>query len=188
MEVTKASLRREFRVARLGFAQSSGDKVRSRLEANITRLIRDLSQEGAEAGLYRPLDEEAHFELEPVEHYFYPRVEREEIEFYRPRSGKFIRNRFGIDEPDPASAEKIKDGKPHIIFTPAVAVDSEGGRLGMGQGFYDRYFDRHPEVIRVGVVFQVQVSKTPLPREKWDQPLDWIVTEEMILETSIRSS
>lgn len=188
MEETKASLRRDYREARLEFARSSGAKVRSSIESNMIRLIRDLSEDGAEAGLYRPLKEEAQFNLEPAHQYFFPRIEGEEMEFYRPRSAKFVRGKLGVEEPDPASSDRLESGAKHIIFTPAVAVDALGGRLGMGRGFYDRYFERHPEVIRVGVVFQIQVSKAPLPREEWDQALDWIVTEQMILETSTRSA
>lgn len=188
MEETKASLRREYREARTGFARKSGAEVRLALETNMIRLIRDLAEEGSEVGIYRPLNEEAQFDLEPAQRFYYPRIEGDEIEFYRPRGGKFVPGKLGIEEPDPSASDKLVAGKPHIIFTPAVAVDSLGGRLGMGKGYYDRYFKRHPEVIRVGVVFQIQVSKAPLPREYWDELLDWIVTEQMILETSTRSS
>jgi 5-formyltetrahydrofolate cyclo-ligase len=188
VEETKASLRREYREARTGFARKSGVEARLAIETNMIRVIRDLAEEGAQVGLYRPLKEEALFELEPPSRFFYPRIEGDELEFYRPRTGKFVPGKLGIDEPDPEDSDKLESGKPHIIFTPAVAVDSQGGRLGMGKGYYDRFFKRHPEVIRVGVVYQVQVSKHPLPREYWDQLLDWIVTEQMILETSTRSS
>jgi 5-formyltetrahydrofolate cyclo-ligase len=187
VEEMKASLRREFREARLGFAKATGELARVQIETNIMRLIRDLSEDETLCGLYRSTGEEAPAALEPVHRFFYPRIKGEELQFLRPKSGKFIKNKFGIEEPDPKDSEELPKGR-HIIFTPAVAVDAQGGRLGMGRGYYDRFFQRHPEVIRVGVVFQVQMSKGPLPREEWDQALDWIVTEQMILETSTRSS
>jgi 5-formyltetrahydrofolate cyclo-ligase len=56
----------------------------------------------------------------------------------------------------------------------------------MGKGYYDQFFSSYPQAIRVAVVFQIQFSKLPLPVDSWDQPLDWIVTESMILRTSTR--
>jgi 5-formyltetrahydrofolate cyclo-ligase len=57
----------------------------------------------------------------------------------------------------------------------------------MGKSYYDRFFARHARCLRIGVVYHVQVSTDPLPADSWDQPLDWIVTEKMILRTSKRS-
>lgn len=191
MEETKASLRREFREARQGFAKTAGASARERIEANMIRLIRDLSEEGTCIALYRPMPGEAEFDLQPRENFFYPRIVGKDLKFLKPKGGQFIKNKFGIEEPaegdEPSLSDILPSGR-NLMFTPAVAVDSQGGRLGMGQGFYDRFFAREPDVIRVGVVFQVQVSNVPLPREKWDQALDWVVTEQMILETSTRSS
>jgi 5-formyltetrahydrofolate cyclo-ligase len=68
-----------------------------------------------------------------------------------------------------------------------VAADQFGTRLGLGKGYYDRFFAQFPQALRVAVIFQIQFSKDPLPVDSWDQPLDWIVTESMILRTSTRS-
>jgi 5-formyltetrahydrofolate cyclo-ligase len=60
-------------------------------------------------------------------------------------------------------------------------------RLGLGKGYYDRFFAHHPDVLRVGVVFHVQVSSHPLPADSWDQAMDWIVSEKMILRVNARN-
>ena len=187
MNETKASLRDEYRKARKSFALSAGRKVRTQLEAHALRLMRDLRATSAEVCLYRPQKDEAQFEFEPRQNFFYPRIESDNLRFLKPDSARFLTNKFGIEEPDPSKAEALGPGR-HLIFTPAVAVDTAGGRLGMGKGYYDRIFQSRPECIRIGLVYQVQVSKNPLPADEWDQKLDWIVTEQMILQTSRRSS
>ena len=185
MEVSKENLRREYRAARQGFSREAGKSVRSKIENHILRLIRDLTDERSEVGLFKPSPEETPFKLKGD--YFYPVVDGQNLKFFCPRGRKLVVNKFGIEEPDPASSLEMKGWKP-VIFTPAVAVDVQGDRLGMGQGFYDRFFARYPQAVRIGVVFQIQVSKAPLPAESWDMPLDWIVTENMILRTSQRSA
>ena len=134
--------------------------------------------------------DEARVDLEPSSAYFFPRLVGDgRMEFWRPRfEDAFELNSFKIPEPIPNSADPIDAKRPLVVCCPAVAVDMNGGRLGMGQGYYDRFFHDHPAAVRVGVVFQIQVSPSPLPAESWDQPLDWIVTDRMILRTSDRSS
>ncbi|WP_231730950.1 5-formyltetrahydrofolate cyclo-ligase [Lacimicrobium alkaliphilum] len=47
-------------------------------------------------------------------------------------------NRFNIPEPALECAHIVPLAKLDIIFTPLVAFDAQGHRLGMGGGFYDR--------------------------------------------------
>jgi 5-formyltetrahydrofolate cyclo-ligase len=59
-----------------------------------------------------------------------------------------------------------------------VSFDGVGGRLGMGGGFYDRYFvDANTRPRMIGVAYGVQESLEPLPTQPWDIPLDGVVTE-----------
>lgn len=183
----KLSLRGDFRKARRQFAEVQGRDVRGHLEANVTRLMRDLSAPGLQIATYRPAKEEVQFELQPVADFFYPALNGENLRFLKPKKG-FVKGALGVEEPNPAGAEELSSSKPLLVFCPAVAVDKDGTRLGMGKGFYDRFFSDHPRAIRAAVVYQVQVSKNPLPADKWDQSLDWIVTETMILRTSTRRS
>lgn len=188
MEQTKTSLRREFRDRRSHFSQSLKEDVHLNLKMNMIRLIRDLSGESTKVCLYCPKSDEAYFDLEPKHQFFYPRIEGQQIKFYRPKLGEFIVNSLGIEEPDPTQSEDLPPGGEHLVFTPAVAVDTDGHRLGMGRGYYDRFFADNPNCIRIGLVYQVQIAKVALPTDRWDQQLDWIVTENMILKTSRRNS
>jgi len=183
----KSSVRSEFRQARAEFARGSGSRVRAALETHIQRLIRDLAVPGLQVAFYRPLKDEPQFALTPEREFFYPRLDGERLDLLRPH-GPFLTNRYGIEEPDPAQSEPINPSKPMLVFCPAVAVDSRGVRLGMGKGYYDRFFSDHPSAIRAAVVYQIQVSRHPLRADSWDQPMDWIVTETMILRTAGRGS
>ena len=80
-------------------------------------------------------------------------------------------NRVGIREP--ASAEPLA---PTVVLAPLVAFDDEGRRLGMGGGFYDRYFAAHPEAHRFGIAHDCQRAAS-LPVGEADIPLAAVATE-----------
>jgi 5-formyltetrahydrofolate cyclo-ligase len=64
------------------------------------------------------------------------------------------------------------------VLLPLVSFDGVGGRLGMGGGFYDRYFaDAGTRPRMVGVAYDVQECPELLPTQPWDIPLDGVVTE-----------
>ena len=83
---------------------------------------------------------------------------------------------FGTREP-PADAP---DAAPGIVIVPLLAFDDAGYRLGYGKGFFDitlaELRRRRLGVLAVGFAYEAQRAQR-LPRDDWDQPLDWIVTE-----------
>ena len=88
-------------------------------------------------------------------------------------------NRYGIAEP--TAGDELEPGELDLAFTPLVAFDDAGNRVGMGSGFYDRTFafltevsPRRPRLIGVAYEFQRQPHIEPQP---WDVPLDAVVTE-----------
>ena len=64
-----------------------------------------------------------------------------------------------------------------LCLLPLVAFDHNGNRLGMGGGFYDRYFADNKHVILAGVAFSIQ-QQAQLPVEDWDVKLQHIFTEQ----------
>ncbi len=99
-------------------------------------------------------------------------------------NGPRKKNKFGISEPDTKKNDLIKPNQLDIVLLPLVAFDSQGGRLGMGGGYYDRTFEflkrgvgKKPKLIGLAHDFQ-RVDKLPL--ESWDVPLDAIVTDKGI--------
>ncbi|SFM64496.1 5-formyltetrahydrofolate cyclo-ligase [Marinobacter zhejiangensis] len=92
------------------------------------------------------------------------------------------RNRFGIPEPLFNGNRYRPAWALDAVLFPLVGFDLEGGRLGMGGGFYDRTFAFVRQTPRLapkllGLAHEVQ-RVTRLPIEPWDIPLQGIVTEQ----------
>ena len=84
------------------------------------------------------------------------------------------RNRFGIAEP--AGGRCVPAIALSVVLMPLVAFSDEGRRIGMGGGFYDRYFSAAQRPLMVGVAHELQRLKHISHRD-WDVPLDAAVTE-----------
>lgn len=87
-------------------------------------------------------------------------------------------NRFGIPEPRLNCAKVLPVTALDIIFTPLVAFDASGNRLGMGGGFYDRTLAQLPadspcQVI--GLAHNCQ-QVAAVPAAAWDIPLQQVIT------------
>ena len=185
----KAVLRRKFKELRQRFKAAGGRTTVPAIQANLLKFIRDFEQPGLQHCLYRPRRDEAPIPLTPETDYFFPVVQGDEIEFRKPTTIKaFHTNEYNIEEPKLDLSVPLDPKSPMVIFCPAVAIDQRGMRLGLGKGHYDRFFARHPEALRVGVVFHVQISSQPLPADSWDQAMDWIVSEKMILRINTQRS
>ncbi len=85
-------------------------------------------------------------------------------------------NKFGIWEPKLNVQNVLPLDELDILFTPLVAFDKQGNRLGMGGGFYDRTLQnwQKSSFIPVGLAHQCQQVEQ-LPTEAWDVPLHQIL-------------
>jgi 5-formyltetrahydrofolate cyclo-ligase len=90
-----------------------------------------------------------------------------------------ILNKFGIKEPSPSPAELIDD--IDMIIVPGIAFDRNGYRLGYGRGYYDRYLQDKKCVFSLGLAFEIQLLDNNLPRERFDQKVNAVATEEKIM-------
>lgn len=96
-------------------------------------------------------------------------------------------NRFGIPEPVFHHRLIRPAWSLDVILMPLVGFDDQGGRLGMGGGFYDRTlaFTRVRPRLRptlIGLAHELQ-RVDRLPTEPWDVPLDAVVTDGRIYRT-----
>ena len=83
----------------------------------------------------------------------------------------------GIPEPAESCPEVATDGTS-ICVLPGLAFDRNGGRLGYGGGFYDRFLACFPG-IRVGLARKI--SEVPVPCEEHDEKCHIIVTEKEVI-------
>lgn len=98
-------------------------------------------------------------------------------------------NKFGILEPACKPRHWLKPRQIDLMLLPLVAFDETGNRLGMGGGFYDRSLAhlklrqhaRKPYLI--GLAHECQKTEK-ISAQSWDIPLDVIVTEKRIYNTS----
>lgn len=92
-------------------------------------------------------------------------------------------NRFGIAEPAFRPARQRPIWTLDLVLMPLVGFDEQGGRLGMGGGFYDRslaYRSRrkngHKPTL-LGLAHECQ-KVDRLPLASWDVPLQATVTDQ----------
>lgn len=83
---------------------------------------------------------------------------------------------FGIREPLPNPTRLVAPDAFDLVLVPGLAFDLNGGRLGRGAGFYDRFLATLPKTTRlIGVALDEQiVEKTP--RDAFDLPVDALAT------------
>ncbi|MBD1572413.1 5-formyltetrahydrofolate cyclo-ligase [Vibrio sp. S17_S38] len=101
---------------------------------------------------------------------------------YLPTTPMLI-NQYGILEPILDKTQICPLSNIDIIFTPLVAFDESGQRLGMGGGYYDRTLEKSFETGEgaqaIGLAHNCQKVDT-LPTQHWDIPLSIIVTPKQI--------
>lgn len=137
-----------------------------------------------------------------------PKVEGKEMVFYRiTEFSQLVEGYRGILEPDikkvvpitkARERSKAQDTKGQtvktfgklgegrlpkrtLLFVPGCAFDEQGGRMGYGGGFYDRFMEKYPDVKRVALSYEMQLVDI-VPCEIHDRRVDVIVTEKRRIE------
>ncbi len=87
----------------------------------------------------------------------------------------------GILEPDPDRCKPVPIDCIDIAIIPGVAFDEKGGRIGSGEGYYDRLIPKLPITTRkVALALESQIIQQ-VPMESHDKHVDIIITEKRVI-------
>jgi 5-formyltetrahydrofolate cyclo-ligase len=100
---------------------------------------------------------------------------------------QLIPGAYGIREPDPAMTPALgDDAMPEVVFVPGLAFGRDGGRVGYGGGYYDRFAaarlkhsGKASRTLWIGAAFEAQLVDG-LPLETHDLAMNGIVTEKAV--------
>ena len=90
---------------------------------------------------------------------------------------------FGIDEPGLSPDMVVAADKIDLIIVPGIAFDRKGTRLGFGGGFYDKFLGGAGKTAKIGLAFDIQITKH-LPYNDNDIFMDYLITENEIIKIS----
>ncbi|WP_105199672.1 5-formyltetrahydrofolate cyclo-ligase [Pseudoalteromonas sp. T1lg10] len=188
----RVDIRKRMRNLRKKLTPEEQKSAANALKINISQVIKD--PKSARVGTYLSNDGEPN--LDPVFQWLWQNKATPFLPILHPFTGVHLlfqryeenspmsTNRYGILEPELNCSHVSPVAALDFILTPLVAFDSQGNRLGMGGGYYDRTFAQIPPDAPhrpklIGVAHQCQHLDT-LPVASWDVPLDYIVTPERI--------
>ena len=107
---------------------------------------------------------------------FMPRIKERQMQAVQvDKKSKFVRNTFGILEPE---------GKPEEIYEfvavmPCLAIDLVGNRIGYGGGYYDSFL-QDKNVTKVALCYDFQIINK-IPSEEFDVKVDIIISDKRVL-------
>jgi len=94
-------------------------------------------------------------------------------------------SKFGIFEPKPDSIKIGNRKLIDLVIVPGIVFDRKGNRIGYGAGYYDKFFaSLKNDVTKIGVCYSFQLVDSIIP-SSYDIPMDYIITEEEIINCKI---
>ena len=126
--------------------------------------------------------------LESHKPVYVPKVLGKEMKFYQIESLDELEQGYqGIPEP---REEKHREFEPIpdqklFVLVPGAVFDKEGGRIGYGGGFYDKFLESlenkvpRENLCKMAVAYGCQIIESGIiPQESYDISPDYIVTED----------
>jgi 5-formyltetrahydrofolate cyclo-ligase len=87
----------------------------------------------------------------------------------------------GLLKPDAGRCKNVPFERIDIAIIPGVALDEKGGRIGTGDGYYDKLIPKLSITTRkVALAFEDQII-SQVPMESHDKHVDIIITEKRII-------
>lgn len=108
--------------------------------------------------------------------FYLPSIKQKQMQFHLYKEDLMLDlHPYGIQQPK--FMPSLKPAQLDLCLMPLVAFDLHGNRLGMGGGFYDRYFEHNRLTELAGVGYQFQ-QQNKLPAHSWDVKINHIFTEQ----------
>ena len=88
----------------------------------------------------------------------------------------FQKGAYSINEPD--KIIKADESEIDTVIVPGVAFGKDGGRVGFGKGYYDRFLKK-TKAVKIGFCYDFQLWET-IPTDEHDVAMDYVVTSNGI--------
>lgn len=85
---------------------------------------------------------------------------------------------YGIPTVAASSLQEILPVALDLVLVPGSAFDLKKQRIGMGGGYYDRFL-LNTRAYKIALAYECQMFSA-LPADKYDQSVDWVITESKI--------
>ena len=82
--------------------------------------------------------------------------------------------------PEPADYCPPADEREAIVITPGLVFGKNGFRIGYGGGYYDRFFEKEPDHLKIGLAYDFQIVEE-VSGKSWERELDGILSETLEL-------
>ncbi|MEE9309913.1 MAG: 5-formyltetrahydrofolate cyclo-ligase [Cocleimonas sp.] len=194
LNINKDSIRKKLRQKREQLTTQE-QQQKSQLIANNVKKS-DLYQQASKIAFYHAVRGEADpatlMSMGTEKHFYLPILSCDSSEglVFAPIDAEtqYKNNVFGIPEPIVKPNNYINTALLDLVVMPLLGFDSDGNRLGMGGGYYDRCFafknaniTKSPtKPVLIGFAYNFQEIDALHP-ESWDIGLDIIATENQLI-------
>ena len=185
--IEKKALRAELKRRRRAFLETIPEGQRGLLFRRPPEAIAAQIGSGAVVSVFHEMADEV-----PASNYgrwFFERGHRIVLPWLADRTSPMLfrewENPFDDDllVPDPYGARQPAANAaalvPDFMFCPLLGFSAEGGRIGYGAGYFDRWLTEHRPSLAIGLAWDCQLVDD-LPLEPHDVPLDMIITPTRI--------
>ncbi|MDO4393408.1 MAG: 5-formyltetrahydrofolate cyclo-ligase [Bacillota bacterium] len=109
-----------------------------------------------------------------------PKVKGSEMDFYYyDRETPVVLGEYGITEPD--SQIVLEPNEKTLAVMPGAVFSVDRDRIGYGGGYYDKYLEKHPQVMTLATCFDFQIVEH-IPAEEHDIRPMAVISEKRIIE------
>jgi 5-formyltetrahydrofolate cyclo-ligase len=146
-------------------------------------------QQSQTIAIYYPVNNEVNLlgliNQHPDKIFLLPVVNDNQSMFFKTyhQHSQLIKNKYGIAEPQAGEMVKLKD--IDLCLMPLLGFSRCGNRLGMGGGYYDRYFAlnqfQQKATILAGIAYDFQEDDT-IHKDPWDIHLTLIYTNKEVIK------